>query len=117
MSLELALKIAEANQIEKLPRMSAVITKRNKIMSVGVNSHKTHPLQKRFARNPQSLHLHAEIAALKNALRKFSLEELSGATIYVARVLKDGSPALAKPCLGCEKALMEFGIKHVHWTK
>ena len=39
-----------------------------------------------------------------------------GATIYVARVKKDGSLAMAKPCSRCMAALKSRGAEMVYWT-
>ncbi len=39
-----------------------------------------------------------------------------GATVYVARVKKDGSLAMAKPCSKCMAALKAMGVEMVYWT-
>lgn len=89
-----------------------IVDRRGKIIAQGINQRKSHPLQAKFSNHPESIYLHAEIAALVDARS----ENLTGATMYVARVLKDGTPALAKPCKGCQKALISFGLKDVIWT-
>jgi deoxycytidylate deaminase len=116
MSLELALKIAEANPVLHLPKMAAVLMYKRKVISIGLNQYRTHPMQKKYRRNDHSLHLHAEIDALRNALRNFSKEELSSFKMYIARVRKDGLTGLAAPCEGCKKALEDHGIKSIYWT-
>jgi len=116
MSIELATKIAVANPVQGLPRMAAVLTKRRKVVSVGMNSRKTHPLQQKFGKNKDALCIHAEIAAIKNALKIITVDELAECTLYVARVLKNNSVGLAKPCPGCASAIAEFNIKQVYWT-
>lgn len=114
--LDTAIAIARANPIEGLPKMAAVIARRSKIVSVGLNSHKTDPLQSRYSRHPLSICKHAEIDAIKNALKNKKVQSLKGATIYVARIRKDNEVALAKPCTGCEKALAAYGITRAYWT-
>lgn len=94
-----------------LPRMAATIYDGRRMASYGLNSRRTHPLQARFGRNEQSLCLHAEIAALANAR-----QSVAGMVMYVARVYRNGEPALAKPCAGCERAIVEFGLSDVQWT-
>lgn len=111
MSLNVALEIARSNPIIGLPQMAAVIYDRRSLISYGVNSRKTHPLQAKFGKHDQAICLHAEIAALANAR-----QSVEGMVMYVARAYKDGSPGLAKPCKGCERALIEFGIADVEWT-
>lgn len=39
-----------------------------------------------------------------------------GGTVYVARVMKDGTLALAKPCGDCEGSLRARGIKRVCYS-
>ncbi len=117
MSLETALIVARMNTVVDLPQMAAVIVNRKGVpVGVGVNSRKTDPLAKKYGKHPEALCLHAEIAAIKIALKKIEVEELASCTMYVARVLKNGEPALAKPCIGCAKAILEFGIGNVEWT-
>lgn len=40
----------------------------------------------------------------------------SGATVYVARVLADGTWAMAKPCPRCESRLRNKRVKRVYYT-
>lgn len=110
--LATAINLAIANPVTDLPRMAAVIMNRRRVVSYGLNSRRSHPLAKRFGRNEECFLLHAEIAALVNAR-----EPVGGCDIYVARVLKSGMPAMAKPCRGCARALDAFGISGVFWTE
>jgi len=102
------------NPIEKLPRMAAVLFTKDGRQWNGFNRYKTHPLQKKFGRNSESIYLHAEIDAICQAVKHTTIE---GASLYIARVLKNGEPALAKPCVGCERAIVHFGIRYVEWTE
>ena len=98
--------------------MAAVLVNgKGNVIATGLNSYKTHPLQQRFSKNPEAIHLHAEIDAIRRALRVVDTDELEDCTLYVARVLKSGKPALAKPCPGCQMALYHFNIKDVVWTE
>jgi len=113
MSLEHALKIAQANGIQDLPRMAAVIyDKRNRLVSVGLNSRRTHPLAAKFGKHVEAICLHAEIAAIVNARQC-----VEGMTMYIARVGSKNEPRLAKPCTGCQRALIAFKLKRVVWTQ
>lgn len=119
--LKTLVKIAEANPSENA-KVAAAIVFRNKIVSIGINSRKTHPMQARFGKNADSIHLHAEISAIRNALRECDAEELSKMEMYVVRVKKPRPFAkkfewgLAKPCIGCQRAIEEFGLKRVIYT-
>lgn len=100
-------------------KLCAAIVLKNEIISLGVNRLKTDPFQKRFGKTPYSIYLHAEIAAIKNAIKRLNAGDLSKATLYVARVksVKDSVVyGLAKPCSGCQRAIAEFGIKQVIFT-
>jgi tRNA(Arg) A34 adenosine deaminase TadA len=96
--------------------LAACVVKRNKIISFGHNKNKTHPLQNKFNKHPQAIYLHAEIDAIKNALKRVSVEDLVGSTLYIVRTKKDGSEGLAKPCSGCMQAIESFGISKVIYT-
>jgi hypothetical protein len=91
----------------------AAVFSNGRDFTVGLNQFKTHPLQARFCTHPDRLYLHAEIHGLARAFQK-------GITIdrvAIARVLKNGQPALARPCLGCMAALDAFDIKRIEWTE
>ena len=96
--------------------LAACVVKRNKIISFGHNKKKTHPLQNKFNKHPQAIYLHAEIDAIKNALKRLSVEDLVGSTLYIVRTKKDGSEGLAKPCCGCMQAIESFNIGKVIYT-
>lgn len=115
--LEIAKEYAKKNPTD-LNKMAAVIAKGRKIIGIGYNSRKTHPLMLKFAEADNELKtcLHAEIDAIRQALRQYDEEELQGASIYIARVLKNGETAMAKPCNVCQKALEAYGICAVYWT-
>ncbi len=110
MSLALALEIARANAVVGLPRLGAVICDGKRVVSTGFNRRKSHPLAARYQKNSECIYLHAEISAIANAR-----EDITGMTLYVARVLKSGEPALAMPCQGCARAVVAFGL-NVEWT-
>ena len=95
----------------------------NRLVSYGFNSRKTHPLQYKFSKNSQAICIHAEIDAIRNALRTVPESVLSSATMYIARA-KSPAPrkpkslmGLAKPCSGCARAIVAFGIRNVYYTE
>ena len=103
-------------------RVTAMITKGKHIISFGANSMKTSPWQKRFGRNDLAICLHAEIDAIKNALKVVSVRELKNCNLFVCRV-KQNKPrgdfvaGLAMPCSGCQKAIVTFKINNVYYTE
>lgn len=94
-------------------RIAAALTQGNKVIGFGVNQHKSHPLQARFASNPERIYLHAEIAAIINANRRTSV---GGAMLWVVRVNAIGEMCMARPCEGCWKALKAFDINNVVYS-
>lgn len=102
-------------------KLAAIIVHKNNIVSIGTNSLKTHPLQKKFCRHPNAIHLHAEIDAISKALKRIDADDLKNSEIYIARVKYNKSMqeeyGLAKPCEGCQKALDFFGIKKIFYTE
>lgn len=103
-------------------RLAASIVQYNSVIAYGISQYKTHPLQSRFSSNSEAISLHAEICAIKNALRTINLSDLSKCTLYIARSKyfdQDRTsviPGLAKPCSGCMRAIATFGIKKVIYT-
>lgn len=113
--LHKAIELARANPTD-LPKMAAIIVKDRRIIGSGFNSRRSHPLQFAFSKSHVKIALHAEISSIIDALRNHDKEELEGSSIYVARVLKNGSRAIAKPCPICQRAISAYGIKASYWT-
>lgn len=103
-------------------KIAAAIVHKNKIISVGVNSNKSSPLQAKYATNKNlSIFLHAEIAAIKNALRYLDVEDFNKVSLFVCRAKTDVKTnkmiyGMSKPCPGCMRAIVEFEIKNVFYT-
>lgn len=89
-------------------KMGAVIVNKKPI-SVGCNLYKSHP---KYADGQESFSIHAEIKAIMSSPRS----KLEGSEIWVYRQDKEGNPAMAKPCLICQKYIIEAGIKKVYFT-
>jgi len=115
--LEVAIAAALSNLVERpLPKLAAVLTDGHSTV-IGYNSRKTHPLQLRFnPHNPKAVCLHAEMDSIRQAIRVHGID-LSDFKMYVARVHRDGTVACAKPCAGCQSAILAFNIKTVEWTE
>ena len=106
----------------KSSRIAAAVVIKGNIISLGYCSRRTHPFQKRFAKNPEAIYLHAETNAIRNSLNHLHPSDLRQATLFINRqkhphhnhdLWVDG---LAKPCSGCQRAIVEFGIKRVVYT-
>lgn len=110
--------LIEARKIEPVAgaRVAAAISVNGNLF-FGYNSRKTHPMMAKWGKNDKAICLHAEVDVIKNSLRHHRADDLSRATLYVARAKADGTPGLAKPCEGCARCIVAFGIKEVYWTE
>jgi deoxycytidylate deaminase len=88
----------------------AAIFKRNKILSIGVNSFKTHPLAIKYGYDNGNVH--AELAAVV----KMGLTNCSGLSIAVLRIGRNNKLAMSKPCCHCNKLIYNLGFKSVYFT-
>jgi len=110
------------NNAPNRAKHAASIVIRNEIISIGENSGKTHPLQKRFSKNGEAIFKHAEVDCIINALRHVEPEDLEKATLYVYRVKKltkdhkYWSDGLSEPCPGCKQAIDHFKIKKIVYS-
>ena len=118
----LLLKIAEdiPEPVRNYRLASAIIYKKQ-IVGLGVNRYKTDPFVNRFKKNPEAIYQHAEVAAIKNALKRVPVDEIKRCTLVVVRVKRNVRntkyvPAMAKPCEGCQRCISEFGLKKVIYT-
>ena len=107
--LSTAIKIAESNDLYPKWKFGAIILKGGAVQAVGMNKLHT-PASVASDEHLMSLSTHAENDALKRC------GSTKGATIYVARVGRNGQPALARPCKQCRKLLLEAGIRRAIYT-
>lgn len=115
------LNLAIGNDGTAGAKVAAAIYYGNQLISVGYNSRKTHPLQKKYGKNGHAIHLHAEIDAIRRAVKV--LPSLDGCDIFIARVKrpsklsKNWIPGTAKPCIGCQRAIYAFGLRRIYYTE
>jgi len=88
-------------------KIGSVLVKKNRIISTGFNSLKTHP---------RSPHKYKSVHSEFMCVLGISAYDLAGATIYVYRETKDGNKAMAKPCKYCDRMLEQCGVKTVYYT-
>ena len=116
-------KAKAASTLSDFPthKLGAVMMLGNKVLAVGYNITKTHPVQKKYnlergydpnvKNNGQ---IHAEMMCLINT--KYLDVDWSKVSLYIYREHKDHTTAMAKPCPACEKAIQERGINQVYYT-
>lgn len=97
-------------------RVGAVIYLPNRhqgILGSGFNNaDKTHPKSPHPFRS-----IHAEFSAFLHAYRLS--DDLSDCSVYVHRLLANGEPGLAKPCMWCWELLVKIGVEedNIYWSK
>jgi deoxycytidylate deaminase len=107
---------------ERIRLVSAIVDSKGNIVSLGAASKKTHPLQKKYQRNPHSIYLHSEIDAIRKAVSKDI--DLSVCNLYICRIrsweishkFNIRGWGSAKPCEGCQRAIKDYKIKKVYYT-
>lgn len=98
-------------------KMGCVIVNKHRIISSGFNSEtKCHRIQAELDMNEYKMHSSGKIHAETSALLSLRHIDLSKASIFIYRELKDGTKALARPCPCCQKLIRRAGIKHVYYT-
>jgi deoxycytidylate deaminase len=114
--LNFAIQLASQIKSNKY-RLCAIITDKKGIpLSIGNNSYtKSHPKQAYYAEktgNKNRIFLHSEL----DAIIKLPYNSKPYA-IYVARVGKNGQQLLARPCIICQEAIKDIGIRKIYYTK
>lgn len=106
---QLAADLADCS--ESKFRIGAVIAdKKDRILGMGFNSLKTHPI---FGSKPGYQTLHAEGAAMYSVSKMGNIDLLEGSIMYVYR----HNHQMAKPCVHCQKLIANYGIKEVYYSE
>ncbi len=90
-------------------RLGAVIVNKKKIEAAKFNCLKTNPKLCKYFPYP---YLHAEA----HAILSLGLDNCCNKSLYVVRILRDNSWALAKPCSSCAQLIKDVGIKEVFFS-
>jgi len=88
----------------------SVIVKGGRVISTGINKERSHPRIVSAEHIKKHCSVHAEIDAIKKA------KNVSGATIYVARINKRGQQRDSRPCSSCLESIRRNGIKKIVYT-
>ena len=89
--------------------IAAILRRKNKVIEIATNSHKTHPACGRaYADGTMGYSMHAEMSVLR-----FSKP---GDSIEVLRFGKLGNLTMAKPCNNCRRMMKFANIRSVRFT-
>ena len=101
-------------------KIGCVIVMKKHIISVGINSNKTHPIQKYYnqyrfdiKKYPSHHSLHAEIQALVSVPYGIDLND---AVLYTYREHANGDLAKSRPCPSCLQMIKDRNIKKIFYT-
>ena len=110
--LDLAKRIANNSDFNEY-RHGAVLARGKSVINVSANKNSYKSWGQRFRHRDQghATH-HAELGCILGVDRSLT----QGATVYVARLGKNGTTRLSKPCPMCEAAMRHVGIKEVIYT-
>ena len=115
-------KLAQSIVPVRSSRIAACVVYRSKVVAYGYNHKKSHPFQAKFCKNKDAVFFHAEVHAIKNALRIIDIDDLSKCDLYIVRAKRENSSqktwvtGLAIPCSGCQKCIEDFDLKDVHYS-
>lgn len=128
--LDLAIRTAEkSTQRQRLG--AVIIDDLGTVLSTGCNSLPESNILNKYKVRPAAVGTHAEIQALKNLhdgysdlligksidIPTFIDYKLSNSVLLVVRLHKDGTLAMARPCIGCARAYFELtGLRDVVYT-
>ena len=105
--LHLNRAISVARTSTERQRHGCVVVKGGRVISVGVNTFRNHPLV--VSQPDRNSSYHAEINAMRGV-------DLTGATLYVARLGRNELPSMSAPCVHCTSAIIKAGAKRIVWT-
>lgn len=96
------------------------ILKKNRILSIGTNHAKTHPITLKYNYKSHSgvdirdkVGLHSELSSLL----KLGEEDTSRYDFLNIRLDRNGKVCYSKPCSGCQHALNQFGYRNFYYTE
>ena len=101
--LLLAMRMAENSECPF--RHGSVLVKNGRVLAVGFNK----------AKNSSTTEKHQSVHAEEDVIRKSKIS-VEGATLYVARINRNGEPMLSMPCADCMAVLEAQRIKVVYYT-
>lgn len=112
--LDLAIRKCREHKFDSAMKFTlcAILVKSGRVLSIGFNRSGYSAMMTKHKHHDGVCSVHAEVDALLQA----RMCDVTDATIYVARIRKEGDLGLAKPCPMCQSILHEQGIKTAFFT-
>ena len=95
---------------------AAAIVYKKRILSIGLNRRKTHPLMTKYNSRSGQIFLHSEVDAIIKTINLYGQDILKECSLYVLRTTKSGKIGYSKPCSSCQQHIDFYGIKKVFWS-
>lgn len=103
---------------KKRARVGSILIYKNKIYATGFNMQKSTPIQYYYNKYrdfiPLHHDIHAEVMCISRA-KKLNID-FNKSTLIIARILKNGEYAIARPCPACMHYAKNTGIRHIYYT-
>jgi len=110
--IDIAQGISIDKQINKRTRHYAFILNKNKIISIGTNSLKTHPKVIKYNYH-KNAGIHAELAAIIKSGTLFHKNN----KMITFRFDNSGNLNIGKPCPSCQKLISSLGFKEIWYSQ
>lgn len=102
--------------------VGCVAVYQGKVIGIGCNCNKTHPMQKYYDKyrdlnehGLEPLHkLHAEINCISQ-IKHLDIN-FPKVRLYIYRIRKNQPFGIARPCHSCMAAIRDMGIRHIYYT-
>lgn len=118
-SAEASLALAESRGVWLRCRHFTFLYRGQRLVSVGLNSHKTHPKSLRYGYRSKrassegwTVGTHSELSAVLHMDR----DECRGLTLVNTRVNRRGMLDYSRPCDGCVDLIRSLGFREVYHT-
>lgn len=105
-----------AQESEFKHKHASCICHKGRVLSIGTNQRKTHPLQAKYSDKDARVWLHSEIDAIVQVINRHGAEILKDCELFNLRLTRGGNIGNSKPCEGCSRAIEAFEIGRVYWT-
>ena len=120
-------KLAEENaNLSDFVRVNlgCVAVYKGKVITMGHNSEKTHPIQMHYNQEFRNLNneiwekhsLHAEMMCLNKLENVIDFSEFNKVKLYIYRKTKSRPFGMSRPCPACMQRIKDLGIKNIFYT-
>lgn len=116
---EISLAMAPRHPCDQRCRHFSFILSKKKIIAIGVNKQKTHPLNLKFnfvnkknIKINDVVGIHSEL----NALIKLGTDDVNGLVLVNTRVNRNNQIDFSMPCKGCQSFLKTLDFKKIFYS-